>query len=351
VFLASPSDLLEERAAVAGVVTRLNHQIAAPLGLTIELVRWEDILPGIGREAQEVINRETGDCDVYVVILWTRIGTPTQSHESGTVEEFVRAYNRWLTDKDTQVLVYFSTRPFYPKFEDLTELKRLFHFRQSLAEKGVLYYQFAKTLELEEKLSDHLTLILLRRADPLNASGRAQLLYSLPSHRHFHGAASDLLQKGYPFGIIYLDFDNFTELKNSLLVETKDPKVVLQSSTEVLSTLAKIVFDTVGHRGHLYRYSGDEFAVLVANRDGDEIRELAEEIRSVVEATQAFWGVKITASIGVGWTPPVPGYELFMRVYDAVFAAKLTGKNRVVACPLTREQIVLIEAAHARGHS
>src|SRR5215468_11607218 len=96
VFIASPSDVIEERDALARLVRDINDVLAflAPeKHLTLELVRYEThTFPDLG-QPQEVINRQIPvDYDTFVGVMWSRSGTPTATEASGTIEEFRRAY-------------------------------------------------------------------------------------------------------------------------------------------------------------------------------------------------------------------------------------------------------------------
>lgn len=80
VFLASPSDLADERMAAKRVVDEFNGQLAEKLGYQAELVGWEDTLPGMGRP-QALINRDLDGCDLFVGMLWKRrLTTPGHTH-------------------------------------------------------------------------------------------------------------------------------------------------------------------------------------------------------------------------------------------------------------------------------
>ncbi len=57
VFVASPSDVKEERERLKDVIEDLNLGIAREKGLVLELVRWEThTWPAMGEDAQEVVN-------------------------------------------------------------------------------------------------------------------------------------------------------------------------------------------------------------------------------------------------------------------------------------------------------
>ena len=170
---------------------------------------------------------------------------------------------------------------------------------------------------------------------------RGQLLYQLKDNRHLQGEMNEFIHREQGMGLVYLDLDNFDELRKSNS----------KRSEEVLVNLAQIVFNVVGHRGHLFRCAGDEFGVLVSERPEAQVLELAEQIRVAIEFAGTSEDLAITASVGVGCAPRIPGYELYSRVYEAVYAAKLTGKNRVVTCPLSAKQKAIVSRAHARARS
>lgn len=79
VFVASPSDVQEERNALQSIVNEVNQNTGSSLGIRLELVRWEtNATPGFGVDAQDVINKQIGnDYDIFIGILWSRAGTPT----------------------------------------------------------------------------------------------------------------------------------------------------------------------------------------------------------------------------------------------------------------------------------
>src|SRR4051794_22722397 len=87
IFVASPGDVEAERQRLVQVVADLNRSKRRH-GIVLELRRWEDMLPGPGEDAQAVINRQIGEYDIFVLILWSRLGTETERAPSGTVEEY-----------------------------------------------------------------------------------------------------------------------------------------------------------------------------------------------------------------------------------------------------------------------
>lgn len=94
IFLASPSDVAKERKYVKEVIDEINRTIASSKGVFLEVVCSEHTFPGYGQDGQSVLNKQIGtmkEYDIFLGIMWTRVGTPTQRAESGTIEEFQRA--------------------------------------------------------------------------------------------------------------------------------------------------------------------------------------------------------------------------------------------------------------------
>lgn len=93
VFIASPGDVSEERDIVSLVVVELRRVFEELLPFSLDAVRWEThACPDVGEDAQDVINREIGELDIFVGIMWRRFGTSSRRARSGTDEEFQRAY-------------------------------------------------------------------------------------------------------------------------------------------------------------------------------------------------------------------------------------------------------------------
>lgn len=79
----------------------------------------------MGEDSQDVVNRQIGDFDLFVGVMWKRFGSPTKRAESGTEEEFERAYATYKEFGKPRIMFYFRTTPFYPKTEkELTQFRK-----------------------------------------------------------------------------------------------------------------------------------------------------------------------------------------------------------------------------------
>lgn len=159
VLVASPSDVAEERSMVADAINRINKAVFKRRSIRLEYVGWEtDSYSGIGSDAQDVINKEFGDdYDLFVGIMWHRYGSPTLRSESGTVEEFARAYQSYISNGSCKTILFYFNSTDYPQKEvDLTQAAKVNEFKQSLQGKGVYYTQYAGPEIFKEKIYDDL---------------------------------------------------------------------------------------------------------------------------------------------------------------------------------------------------
>ena len=81
----------------------------------------------------------------------------------------------------------------------------------------------------------------------------------------------------------------------------------------------------------LYRYGGEEFAVIFSDEHIDNALRLLESWRASV--AQRSWreeGLTVTFSAGLGEWNMEPLEQLVVRVDEALYKAKQQGKNRIV---------------------
>lgn len=162
VFVASPGDVAEEREVLESVVAELNRTWSKSLGVRLELLRWEtSTRPGIDSEPQAVINSQVGDeYDVFIGILWGRIGTPTSKAASGTLEEFERANARWEAAPDSiEIMIYFKDKAIKPSEIDGDQNNQVQNFKRSLGNEGVLHSTFEGTENFESLVRAHLSAV------------------------------------------------------------------------------------------------------------------------------------------------------------------------------------------------
>ena len=151
-FLASPSDLPDERKAIRDVIAEFNESWAEALGYQVELLRWEDTAAGSGRP-QELINQDVDRCDLFIGLIYKRWGTPPDKDgkfSSGFHEEFERSMARHATSGSPEIALFFKEIPKEFMEDPGGDLKRVLEFKEKLiAEKEILFKEFPKVRELE----------------------------------------------------------------------------------------------------------------------------------------------------------------------------------------------------------
>lgn len=127
-----------------------------------------------------------------------------------------------------------------------------------------------------------------------------------------------------PCSLIVFNIDNFRTLR-----ETKGEIF----GEEIIRRIAKVIKDNTDPIGKAARIGGDEFAMLIPEKNKKEATRLAEEVRKKIEATPFFKDSKerITVSGGVSENPidGATAEELFKKAMEALHNAQMLGKNRV----------------------
>lgn len=143
VAIASPADVADARDAVEQALRSWNDAHGERRGVSLQPWRWETgAVPVLGDTPQALINSQGMDrADILISLFGSRLGSPTPSAVSGTVEEIERA-----VEADKPVHLYFSTAPL-PHDVDTRQLDGLRQFRQAIQERG-LYGEYHNVTEL-----------------------------------------------------------------------------------------------------------------------------------------------------------------------------------------------------------
>lgn len=151
-LVISPGDVDDARAAISEVIDRWNYHAGDEKGAIIQPVRWElHSRPQMGDRPQELLNRQIVDnCQFGVAVFWSRLGSPTGEHESGSVEEIRR-----LRRLKREVMVYFCTRDVPQDLLDPEQFARLQRVKTELRAEGMTA-SFGTTDELKAAFFGHL---------------------------------------------------------------------------------------------------------------------------------------------------------------------------------------------------
>jgi diguanylate cyclase (GGDEF)-like protein len=132
-----------------------------------------------------------------------------------------------------------------------------------------------------------------------------------------------------PLALIMFDVDHFKRVNDTYGHTRGD---------EILQQLAEVVRQEIRTTDSVYRYGGEEFAVLARETDHVEAARLAERLRSRIEEHFSARGATgpITASFGIALVPPDrPDPAVVVASADAaLYRSKENGRNRVSGPPV-----------------
>lgn len=126
-----------------------------------------------------------------------------------------------------------------------------------------------------------------------------------------------------PLSLMIIDIDNFKYINDNYGHLFGD---------KVLKEFTKIATNCIRESDVFARYGGDEFIILMPKAGIVEARIIAERIREELRKTPLVGTVSVTVSIGI--TEYIEGEEVeffLKRADEALYEAKITGKNRVAA--------------------
>jgi two-component system cell cycle response regulator len=128
-----------------------------------------------------------------------------------------------------------------------------------------------------------------------------------------------------PLSLVLFDIDHFKRINDTHGHLAGD---------YALSTMAKVVSDTIRQEDVFARYGGEEFAVICRGIDLVGAQAFGERIRRCVDG-QAFVysgvDIKVTVSVGVAAVADMKDpMELIGAADDALYEAKRQGRNRVI---------------------
>jgi hypothetical protein len=185
-FLASPADVAAERELASEIIQELNLIWSRFLGLMLELVRWEThTYPGVDVDPQALINRQIADeYEIFIGVMWSRFGTPTNRAGSGTEEEFERAYARHQADPESvRIMFYFKSAP-PPPAADAAQFSQVLQFRQRIG-KEALYWMYENDQDFMSHLRLHLSRQMQDFHNALSGSVRDSRMPRMQPRRKF----------------------------------------------------------------------------------------------------------------------------------------------------------------------
>jgi hypothetical protein len=154
VMIASPGDVGPERAITREILYEWNAIHSTTRKIVLLPVGWEShSSPEMGATPQTIINKQVlARSDLLIGVFWTRIGTATEQHLSGTVEEIEKHISA-----GRPAMLYFSSQPVAMDAVDLDQLSQLKIFKESCKKRG-LFESYDSLGDFKNKLYRHLQL-------------------------------------------------------------------------------------------------------------------------------------------------------------------------------------------------
>ena len=181
----------------------------------------------------------------------------------------------------------------------------------------------AVTVKTVEEQNKQLT--FLASFDPLTKSLNRRAFFRIYEDT-WNTAAPELLS------LLMIDIDHFKAINDTHGHSVGD---------QVLIHVADRIRTTVGDRGTVCRYGGEEFIVLLSDIELEHALDVAEEVCRVIEVSP-IGGVSVTVSIGFSNRSfkAMDEQHLLDQADQCLYAAKRTGRNKVIRfdqCPAESE--------------
>jgi two-component system cell cycle response regulator len=152
-------------------------------------------------------------------------------------------------------------------------------------------------------------------------------LTGLYNRRRFDQALAEALAKPQPqMYLALLDIDHFKRINDTYSHQCGD---------DVLRHIGQLLAGCVRDGDHVFRYGGEEFAVIFAGMDDATAEAACERVRCTVERFD--WGaltpgLKVTVSMGLAHASPTQAARSVLgKADERLYLAKAGGRNRVVA--------------------
>lgn len=152
IMFASPSDIEEEIQAAFQVLNHWNSLHSEQSKIVLLPLHWSiSSYPAMGKHPQKILDEQVVEkSDLLICIFGTRLGSPTDTEISGSVEE-IKEHRK--AGKD--VMVFFKRSVDDITTVDPQQLQSIKDFKESI-KNDVLWCEFSDVADFKNKLSDAL---------------------------------------------------------------------------------------------------------------------------------------------------------------------------------------------------
>lgn len=155
---------------------------------------------------------------------------------------------------------------------------------EDFKENDELYFYFQKYLQFKEK---RMSKTKSETSGEMEHLAYYDVLTQLKNRRAFEKDAEEMGMKKIPFWIISMDANNLKKVNDTYGHQQGD---------EFLKEIADTMRETFGKES-CYRFGGDEFAVILADKNEEELLKLTEDFKKKLQCKKVA-GVPISVSAG-----------------------------------------------------
>ena len=158
-------------------------------------------------------------------------------------------------------------------------------------------------------------------------------LTQLYNQRHFFNALKEEVARSkrynQVFSLLFLDLDRFKLFNDSYGHRVGD---------KILHKVGQLIKRLTRGSDKVFRYGGDEFALILPETDRNKAGQLADRVREDIESTnfvpighEVGFGLSVSVGIVIYDSGRFEGEDdIFKAVDDALHEAKRTGRNKIV---------------------
>jgi diguanylate cyclase (GGDEF)-like protein/PAS domain S-box-containing protein len=168
----------------------------------------------------------------------------------------------------------------------------------------------------------------VKRIGTLELLSSADTLTSLANRRAadltLRNRLRDMEELGWPLGVLFADIDHFKQFNDLYGHALGD---------DVLRVVARSLTAALRESDYAARWGGEEFLIVTAAGDHEQIERLAERIRSLIAVSTVSTGdAELSVTVSLGATLAVRGDtvdSLVARADTAMYESKRLGRDRV----------------------
>lgn len=170
--------------------------------------------------------------------------------------------------------------------------------------------------------------LLMSKIERYRKESSEDQLTKIPNRRYLETIIESKIRDFYtlntPFGICFLDIDNFKKVNDTYGHDIGD---------EILKIVTKTVQSNLRNNDYIGRWGGEEFIIIFSNVDKYGISKVSEKVRHLIEKSKyrsSVLEVQVSVSIGATISLATDTVEsIVKRADELMYKSKLDGKNKV----------------------